>query len=349
MTVLERFNITVRHCEPEKVPVVIYDVAPFVSRFVGVPARRYYLDAATKFSAQLHLQQEFPRALCIPGIWADFGAVAEASALGCHVVWFEDDAPYVRPALNELDNIRHLQPSNPRQDGLMPLALLQYEFMWKHLDEEYIENYGFLDGLGYSIGPLEIGAMVLGYDKFFLGFYIGPELIHKLLAITTDSVLAWLEAQQQINGKLRHLVIADHLPSQVSREHFKEFCLPYLNRVFTAFPRALKIWHNEGRVTHILDLVPDIGMDCFHYGDADPKKTKSTIGQKVALMGNVDPVNILLRGNPTQVLKACEACLKIGSPHGGFVLSSGGGLAPNTPRDNIQAMLDSVEAGIKSR
>ena len=343
----EDFHRAVRFIEPKTVPVVIYDVAPFVSSFCGIPAKQYYLDGEAKLTAQIRLQDEFPDALCIPGIWADFGAAAETSALGCAVVWPENDAPFVRPAIEKIEDVEKLRSPNPEGDGLLPVALKQYELMWTKLDPWYVDQYGFLDGLGYSIGPLEIGAITLGYETFFLGFFSHPLLVHKLLEITTETVLAWLEAQQKINGDLKHLVIADHVPSLVSRDHFSEFCLPYLKTVFRYFPRPLKLWHNEGPVNHILDLIPEVGMDYFHCGKVNLREARSQLNQKVALMGNVDPINILLNGTPADVVKACEACLRLVAGNGGFILSSGGGMAPGTPRRNIRAMIESVKKPIE--
>jgi len=60
-------------------------------------------------------------------------------------------------------------------------------------------------------------------------------------------------------------------------------------------------------------------------------------------MGNLDPVNLLLKGTLQQVLAECKRCISIAAPGGGYLLSSAGGLAPGTPMENLKAMIDSVK------
>jgi hypothetical protein len=40
-------------------------------------------------------------------------------------------------------------------------------------------------------------------------------------------VIRWLEAQEKVNGSLKIIAIADHIPGQVSKKHFEELWLPY--------------------------------------------------------------------------------------------------------------------------
>jgi uroporphyrinogen decarboxylase len=56
-------------------------------------------------------------------------------------------------------------------------------------------------------------------------------------------------------------------------------------------------------------------------------------------MGNVDPVNVMLRGTPERVEEECKRCIQVGAPGGGFILSLGGGPSMETPEENIEAMV----------
>jgi uroporphyrinogen-III decarboxylase len=58
-------------------------------------------------------------------------------------------------------------------------------------------------------------------------------------------------------------------------------------------------------------------------------------------MGNVDPVNVLLRGKPETVEEECKRCIQIGAPEEAFSL----GRRPSmeTPEANIEAMVTAAK------
>jgi len=64
----------------------------------------------------------------------------------------------------------------------------------------------------------------------------------------------------------------------------------------------------------------------------------------MASTGGIKPVKEFFfvadhHADPEEVEEACRASLEIGAPGGGFLLSSGGGLAPDKPLANVEAMI----------
>jgi len=343
--VLNNFLQAVNHKEPEQVPVTIWVTSPFICSLFNAKVKNYHLNPQLMLKTQLTLQREFPQVMLLPGIFADFGTAVEPSSFGCEVVWFENAPPYTKPVIKNFHDIVHLKPVNPKKDGLMPRALEIYRYFWNNLDKRYIENYGYLDGIAFSMGPVETAGLIMGYDNFLISLYDHPDLIHKLLNVVTVSIIGWLKAQEQVNGKIKRLFVCDHMPHSLSSSHFEEFFFPYVFRIFKEFPESIKLYHNEGNVLHVLSRIADLGADIFHFG-VDIKKAKETIGEIVCLMGNLDPVNLLLKGKPEQILRECKRCINIASPGGGYLLSTAGGLAPGTPRKNVKAMVDSVKSSV---
>jgi uroporphyrinogen decarboxylase len=58
-------------------------------------------------------------------------------------------------------------------------------------------------------------------------------------------------------------------------------------------------------------------------------------------MGNVNPLEIAVRGTPAEVREATLDVLE-GAEGEGIILSVGGGVSPGMPRENILAMLDAL-------
>jgi uroporphyrinogen decarboxylase len=339
----EDFLKTVRHEPSSGVPVAVYNAAPFTTAFTGTEINAYYRDPALKMAAQLKLLELLPGVATFPPLWADFGPVLECSAFGSEILWLDRDPPFAKPAIRSYADIDRVKPANPDRDGLMPVALEHYRYMWDHLDRKYLDKWGFLEGTAVTVGPVETAGLLIDYQNFFLGFYEDPGRIKRLLEVVTESILRWIGAQEKVNGRLKQLILIDHMPAQVSAEQFEEFCFPYLERVFHEYAHAVRLYHNEGNVRHVLTRIADMGTDIFHFG-IDAGVAKKAIGHRVILMGNIHPVNVLLSRGPAEVREMSRNCLEAAAPGGNFILSSAGGLAPGTPQENIEAMAQAARS-----
>lgn len=337
---VERLMAAVQHCEQESVPVVLWDNAPPITRLFHVSEKEYHHNPAVKLATQVRTVTEFPEAMWIPGVFADFGTVVEGASLGCRVIWFDNDAPHAAPAIDSVEAIRHLRPRDLRRDGLTATVLEQLRYFWKHLDKRLIDDYGYLDGVAFSMGPIEVAAQVRGYSDFLTDLYDHPTLAHALLDLTTDTVIDWIRLQEEVNGRLKRLIMPEHFPSNLSLDHFEEFCFPYLKRVYEAFSYApFRMYHNEGRADHFFDRIPDFGANVFHCGLVDLRRAKEVIGTRVCLMGNVSATGVLYTGTPAEVRDACNDRLSFAAPGGGYLLSCGGAFAPGTPRENLRELI----------
>ena len=75
----------------------------------------------------------------------------------------------------------------------------------------------------------------------------------------------------------------------------------------------------------------------------DIAAAKREVGDRVCIIGNIDPVGTLLLGTPEKVLEESRRCIADAGQRGGFVLAPGCGVPPNSPPENLEAMSDAVE------
>jgi uroporphyrinogen decarboxylase len=68
----------------------------------------------------------------------------------------------------------------------------------------------------------------------------------------------------------------------------------------------------------------------------------------MCLMGNVNPLEIGVRGTPEEVREATLDVLEKSGGEG-IILSVGGGTSPGMPKQNIEAMLKALEEFNSSR
>jgi uroporphyrinogen decarboxylase len=327
---------------PGQALVCLFATAPYVNAAAGVGLEDYYYDPAVKLAAQQKLIDRFPKAALWPGLWADFGAFGEPSAFGCRVRWPEGQGmPSAQPVITGPEDMDRLRPMDPEKDGLLPLALDHLHYMVDHADPRYLQKYGYLDGVGISFGPGELAAVLMGHENFFLSLFEQGPRLHRMLSVVTDSVIAWLRAQERVTGTLRRLALPDHLAGQLSREQFEEFDLPYLRRVIQAFPRALVLYHNEYPVPYP-EALADLGAHVFHFG-GELGPVRRALGGRMTLMGNLEPVELLRKAPPEEIRRRSLELLQEAAGPRGFLLSAGGGLAPDTPAAALEAMQRAVE------
>jgi uroporphyrinogen decarboxylase len=229
----------------------------------------------------------------------------------------------------------------------MAIALEHQRYFWRKVSREMIERYCILDGLGYSIGPLEIAGFLMGYENLFVGLHMFPDSIHALLRITTTTVLRWLEAQQVINGPLKRLYIADHIPSQIRIEHLEEFALPYLREIYETYPNAIRLYHNEGHHSdeHIRSILT-LPFETWHFGSGTHRieELLPKITRPVTLFGGLDPLGVIQHSTPEETAAETRRCLIMAANYGiPLLISSGTGLTPTAPLENVRAMVVEAE------
>lgn len=69
------------------------------------------------------------------------------------------------------------------------------------------------------------------------------------------------------------------------------------------------------------------------------------MGDKVCLVGNVSPVDIVKNGSYEDVVQESKMCIKkaYDNPKG-FILSTGCQIPINSPIENVQALMDTVRS-----
>jgi [methyl-Co(III) methanol-specific corrinoid protein]:coenzyme M methyltransferase len=100
--------------------------------------------------------------------------------------------------------------------------------------------------------------------------------------------------------------------------------------------KGLKILHMCGDATTVLDPLADAGFEGISIEEkVSVSFAKRITGDRVRLIGNVSPSDTLLTKGTDAVLIEATACLEDGID----ILAPGCGLAPQTPLENIKALV----------
>jgi uroporphyrinogen-III decarboxylase len=332
------FKQAARLGEPDQVPVGLIVDSPWLPGYAGIDTRDYFLLPDKWLEVNLGLLERFPDAAWIPGFWVEYGMAAEPSAFGTKIHFYPDRPPSIEPLVTDLAFWADVKPVNPREDGLMPLVLRLYEVMDERLQAE---------GLGVRMvcarGPMTAASWLVGMTPLMMGLVTEPEDVSKILDTVTTSIIHWLQAQLEAVQEPEGIMLLDDLVGMVSRRHYEAFVHPHLRRIFDAFDGMIRVYHNDTPCPHLLESLAEANFDVFNFShEVDIGEAKAKMGHRVALMGNVPPLDVGVRGTPADVTRWARECLDKGAPGGGMILSFGGGVSPGTPVENIDALLEAA-------
>jgi uroporphyrinogen-III decarboxylase len=331
----QRFKAAAKRRPTSGVPLALIVDSPWIPGHLGIGHLDYYFNPDTWFESNLKIANEFPDVIPFPSWWVEYGMAIEPSAFGTRLHFFPDQTPGQTAVLFHAEDIDRFAPINPLADGLMPMALHQYR-----TQKQRIFDAGFTIPVVAARGPLCTAGFVRGVNDFMIDLSENPEAAHKLIRFSTEAIIRWLEAQAEAIGPtVEGIFLLDDIVGFLSRRMYQDFAHPYLKQICDAFPKDwVKVYHNDAKIKAFMADLPDTGFDVLNFThNLDIADVRTATGGRMCLMGNVNPLEIGVRGTPAEVERAAAEVL--GKMNGeGLILSMGGGVSPGMPAENIHAM-----------
>ncbi len=334
MTPVERFAAYAVGKPIDRLPCVPI-VGNTAARVLGVKVSEFRGNGRLIADAQVAAYRRF--GYDVIRIFTDLYTVAEA--MGARVHYPDDETAYLdAPAITSVDEIASLRPADPRKDGNLPHHLEAMEQAFAEVGKE-------VPVTGALTGPFTTASFLIGTETLVRLVLKNPAAAHALCEAAFASTLAYAAAILD-TGCTPSLTDAMCSTTVISPRQFKEFGFPYLKRLVDFIHsrgRAVTL-HICGKTQPIWEAMADTGADCLSLDNAaDLRAAKETVGERVRLMGNVPPSEIMLQGTPEEVRTAVHDCVRkaYDNPKG-LVVASGCSLPVETPFANIDAMLDAV-------
>ena len=335
----EIFKKAARLEKMDKIPMALIIDSPWIPGYLGIKHMDYYLDPELWFQSNLKIHKEFPDIIFIPSWWMEYGMAAEPSALGAKIKFWHDNTPSEYHTLFHIEDIDSFPEYEVEHDAFMAMTLHRMK-----MHKQQIHDAGYITPIVTSRGPLCTAGFVRSTTDFMIDIVENPVYAHKLIDLCTNLIIDWLKAQAKIIGdEVEGIFILDDIVGFINEEHYEEFAHPYLKKICDAFPKDwVKIYHNDADVNACLEHLPDCGFNVLNWGkQTDIEEVKDRVGGRICLMGNVNPLEIGVRGTPEEVFDATlEVLEKSGGE--GIILSVGGGTSPGMPRENIIAMQNAL-------
>lgn len=215
---------------------------------------------------------------------------------------------------------------------------------------EIMEIIGDRGLLQVGVGGGSTMVRVMGRQEAMFAYFDDRDMFDRLLEVFMEYHLAIvkevLEAGVQIiyNGWHDFGVSGGWSP-RIYREAFKPAIKAVADLVHSY--DALYLYFDNGAIRPLLKDVAEVGTDILSglcpppVGDVDLAEAKALIGDRVCLLGNVDTIYVVQKGTPEQVREVVRDAIRAAAPGGGYILGTGDCFFQETPRENIQAFVES--------
>jgi len=204
--------------------------------------------------------------------------------------------------------------------------------------------------IGFSGSPWTLACYMIeggGSDNFArikAMAWSEPALLHQLLEVITEAVIAYLAAQRAAGAQA--LQIFDTWGGVLSPDLYREFSLRYLTRIAQSLDRGAGeqrtplILFGKGNAAYLEELAASgaegIGVDWL----VSLAEARRRTGGRVALQGNLDP-SVLHA--PIPVIRAeVQATLASYGPGPGHIFNLGHGVTPDIDPAHVGALVDAV-------
>ena len=257
-----------------------------------------------------------------------FDMVVEAEALGGKVDFgTKDTLPQMRSHLfDDPDELNF--DSGLLNKGRIPLILNAIS----SAKSRYSPNAAVVSSI---VGPFTLGCKLFGFDNFFEWLLLEPEKLHQAMEKLTDLCIMYSKKQAEAGADVIQLGEASSSGDLISSDTYQNFIAPY-HKKFCKEIKTPAVVHICGNITGHLPYILNTGIAGISFDEkTNVSKVREILKGKVAIIGYVDTLEVLLKGTPELVYEKSLECIKEGVD----ILNAGCAWPPYVKNANIKAMV----------
>jgi uroporphyrinogen-III decarboxylase len=313
--------------------------SPWLPGWFNVSYMDYFADSEIWFNANRKVVETFSGLMFLPGFWSEFGMCTEPSAFGSKMIWIENELPHAQKIFDNVSAFGDLVKPNVKTDGLLPLVLNRLINK-----ESRIKSIGHEIKFAVSRGPLNIASFLMGTTEFMMAMVVSPEETVKGLAIIADFIIDWLSLQMKTFKSIEGIFILDDIVGFLGEPEFEAFVLPLLKKIYGSFHAKVNFFHNDAHGLITAKYLDKIGINLFNFSyNHSLNEIRKLAGNKVSLLGNIPPRDIMAEGSEADVINAVHKAYDSTENHSRVIWSIGGGMPQNVKDVNIKTFIEALK------
>lgn len=202
--------------------------------------------------------------------------------------------------------------------------------------------------IGFAGAPWTLASYAIegggskNFETIKTMMYDDPELLHTLLGKLSGVVGEYLVRQTQSGADI--VQIFDTWAGAMTKEGFLEFSLPYIMQIidYVKEHSTVPVIVFAKGANSVLPELATCGADVLGLDwTVDIGEVRASIGDHVALQGNLDPV--ALYSSPESIRAEVRRILEFYGNHPGHIFNLGHGILPTVPVSHAKAMIEAVK------
>ncbi len=259
-----------------------------------------------------------------------FDITAESSRLGCE---FTPGNSETQPAVigskwrtgEILDPPEFMSPEEFISNGRTAMYIEAAGRLAKEHEDLFITS-AMIDAAGLAFN-------LVGTEEFLMASLMDPEPCLKWIGAMAPLMNAYGKALSEVSDNV--MVIASYAEEILSPDMIERFVDPFDRELFSCMKGSFTTAHSCGESDNILEMLASAGETALSVESwKDPQGTFDRVGDKVKLVGGVEPINLMMMGKPAEIVRSAKLFSDIGYP----VIAPECGVPPQTPNANLEAL-----------
>lgn len=169
-----------------------------------------------------------------------------------------------------------------------------------------------------------------------------PQFWHGLMAILAENTLRYLRAQMEAGADAVQLF--DSWIGVIDEATYRECLLPHMKLIFEGLkPLGKPVIHFGTGTAALLKVMQEAGGDVLGVDWRISLTDAASLVKPIPMQGNLDPAVLLT--TPDIIRSRASKVVAEGRPLPGHIFNLGHGIYPDTPIENVEALVEAVRGG----
>ena len=258
-------------------------------------------------------------------------------AMGMRLEFSDKEGPILSEPIRNKSSVDRLIIPDTEED--MPFIIETIKILSKELENK-------VPLIGFSGAPFTLATYMIegGTSKNFLNtkkmMFQHSGVFDYLMDKLTTTIISYLS--DQIKAGAQAVQIFDTWAGMLTPDDYKEFVLPYVKKVISELKKEeVPIIYFVNDCAGILKEVKKAGADIIGIDwRIDIADAIKKLGKKLVIQGNLDPCALFLPKE--KIEERVKDILWKGETAKGHIFNLGHGILPQTPVENVVAMVEAV-------
>jgi uroporphyrinogen-III decarboxylase len=188
-------------------------------------------------------------------------------------------------------------------------------------------------------------ALLFGLEETMMLMATDPDLVQQACDFFVELQSVYARAQVEAGAHAIWLGDCNAFSGLLSLDQYRRFAMPSCRALIETIRDCgamVHLMNSEVRVPYLM-AEAELGADIVNCGPgADMAEVRRGLSGKACYSGNLDPIEVLMKGTPDQIAAEVERIITTCHPGGGYLFCTGEMNPRDVPEENMRAMVRAV-------